>query len=105
MIPVPLARSGRFRRQGAPRNAPSWVRTRRQRAGRSSASEGLASLDPSRTFPKKYGPEIVTVALDILHRRPVPPAVFVKHQLVTPENVDHVYPNDELMKLPVSGPS
>jgi ribose transport system substrate-binding protein len=37
------------------------------------------------------------VALDILHRRPVPPAVFVKHQLVTPENVNHVYPNDELM--------
>jgi hypothetical protein len=23
--------------------------------------------------------------------------VFVKHQLVTPENVNHVYPNDELM--------
>jgi len=35
----------------------------------------------------------------------VPPAVFVKHQLVTPENVNHVYPNDELIQLPVSGPS
>ena len=56
-------------------------------------------------FPEKYGPEIIGVALDILHRRPVPPAVFVKHQLVTPENVNHVYPNDELMHLPVSGPS
>ena len=39
----------------------------------------------------------VAVALDILHRRPVPPAVFVKHQLVTPETVNHIYPNDELM--------
>ena len=39
-------------------------------------------------FPEKYGAEIVAVALDILHRRPVPPAVFVKHQLVTPENVE-----------------
>ena len=29
---------------------------------------------------------------------PVPPAVFVKHQLVTPENVDHIYPNDRLMQ-------
>jgi len=48
-------------------------------------------------FPEKYGAEIVTVALDILNHRPVPPAVFVKHQLVTPENVNHVYPNDELM--------
>jgi hypothetical protein len=29
----------------------------------------------------------------------VPPAIFVKHQLVTPENVDHIYPNDRLLQL------
>ncbi len=51
-------------------------------------------------FPEKYGAEVMSVALDILRRRPVPPAVFVKHQLVTPENVNHVYPNDELMAPP-----
>jgi ribose transport system substrate-binding protein len=56
-------------------------------------------------FPEKYGPEIISVALEILHRQPVPPAVFVKHQLLTQENVNHVYPNDELIRLPVSGPS
>jgi len=28
----------------------------------------------------------------------VPPAVFVKHQLITPENVDHFYPNDSLLQ-------
>ena len=50
-------------------------------------------------FPEKYGSEILKVALDILHRRPVPPAVFVKHQMVTPENVNHIYPNDELMGM------
>jgi ribose transport system substrate-binding protein len=48
-------------------------------------------------FPEKYGAAIVGVALDILHHRPVPPAVFAKHELVTPENVNHVYPNDQLM--------
>src|SRR5712691_8048564 len=48
-------------------------------------------------FPEKYGTEILKVALDILHHRPVPPAVFVKHQMVTPDNVNHIYPNDELM--------
>jgi len=48
-------------------------------------------------FPEKYGAEILRVALDILHHRAVPPAVFVKHQMVTPDNVNHVYPNDELM--------
>jgi len=50
-------------------------------------------------FPEKYGAEILRVALDILHHRAVPPAVFVKHQMVTPDNVNHVYPNDELMLM------
>ncbi len=50
-------------------------------------------------FPEKYGSDLVTVALDLLSRRPVPPAVFVKHQLVTPENIKHIYPNDALMHL------
>lgn len=48
-------------------------------------------------FPERYGRDLVRVALDLLNRRPVPPAVFVKHQLITPENVDHHYPNDRLM--------
>jgi ribose transport system substrate-binding protein len=41
----------------------------------------------------------VKLALDILNHRPVPPAVFAKHHLITPENVDHFYPNDGLMKV------
>jgi ribose transport system substrate-binding protein len=45
-------------------------------------------------FPERYGYGIIALALDILKKKPVPPAVFVKHQLVTPENVDRVYPND-----------
>lgn len=49
-------------------------------------------------FPEKYGYELVRLALDILSRRPVPPAVFVKHQLVTKETVDHFYPNDSLLQ-------
>lgn len=52
-------------------------------------------------FPEKYGPEIVRVALDLLHHLPVPPAVFVKHHLITPENVDHFYPNDQLIQTAV----
>ena len=45
-------------------------------------------------FPENYGGDVINVALDILHRRPVPPAVFVKHQLITPDTVDQLYPND-----------
>jgi ribose transport system substrate-binding protein len=73
--------------------------------GHNASPEGRAELRERGTrligsvayFPEKYGAELIAVALDILHRRPVPPAVFVKHQLVTPENVNHVYPNDGLL--------
>ena len=48
-------------------------------------------------FPERYGDGVIRLALDLLGRRAVPPAIFVKHQLVTRDNVDHLYPNDGLM--------
>ena len=48
-------------------------------------------------FPERYGDGLIRLALEILGRRPVAPAMFVKHQIVTPDNVDHLYPNDALM--------
>jgi ribose transport system substrate-binding protein len=51
-------------------------------------------------FPEQYGEGLVRLALDILVRKPVPPAVFTRHQIITPENVDHFYPNDSLMSVP-----
>ena len=48
-------------------------------------------------FPERYGDGLIRLALDILARRPVPPAVFVKHYIITAENVDHYYPNDALL--------
>jgi ribose transport system substrate-binding protein len=48
-------------------------------------------------FPERYGDGLLRLALDILARKPVSPAVFVKHQTITPENVDHFYPNDALL--------
>jgi ribose transport system substrate-binding protein len=47
-------------------------------------------------FPEKYGEALIRLALDILNHRPVPPAVFVRHFLITPRNVDRYYPNDLL---------
>ncbi len=75
--------------------------------GQNASPEGRSELRRGGTrlvgsvayFPEKYGAAIVGVALDILHHRPIPPAVFAKHELVTPENVNHVYPNDELMTV------
>ena len=48
-------------------------------------------------FPEKYGDGLIRLALDILARKAVPPAIFTSHQTITPENVDHYYPNDSLL--------
>jgi ribose transport system substrate-binding protein len=48
-------------------------------------------------FPETYGPRLIKLAADILEGRPVPPAVFTEHELVTAENVDKIYPNDAWM--------
>jgi ribose transport system substrate-binding protein len=48
-------------------------------------------------FPEKYGSGLIRLALDILAHRAVPPAVFVRHQMITPQNVDHFYANDSLL--------
>jgi ribose transport system substrate-binding protein len=48
-------------------------------------------------FPERYGEGLIRLALDILAKKPLPPAIFVRHQMVTRENVDHLYPNDGLL--------
>jgi ribose transport system substrate-binding protein len=48
-------------------------------------------------FPERYGDGLIKLALDILAHRQTPPALFIRHQLITTENVDHFYPNDALM--------
>src|ERR1700735_788391 len=55
-------------------------------------------------FPERYGDEIIPLAIGILQKRSVPSTVFVKHQLITPRNVDLVYPLDERLDVKI-GPS
>ncbi len=114
-------RSSRYRRQlvGAI-NDPSALGALRafQEAGRTeccaimghnASPEGRAELRVPHTrllgsvafFPERYGEDLIRVSLDILNRRPVPPAVFVEHKLITPGTVDHFYANDSLTQ-PIS---
>jgi len=73
--------------------------------GHNAEPEGRAELREPGTrligsvayFPERYGPQVLRLALDILERKPAPPAVFIKHQLITAENVNHYYPNDALL--------
>jgi ribose transport system substrate-binding protein len=48
-------------------------------------------------FPQRYGEGVIRLALDLPGHYAAPPAVFVKRQLVTRANVEHLYPNDALM--------
>ena len=56
-------------------------------------------------FPERYGDEIIALALGLLQKRAVPSTVFVKHQLITPRNVDLIYPLDDgaNLKLNING--
>lgn len=44
------------------------------------------------TFPEHYGENVIQLALDILHHKQVPPAVYAPIQLITPKNIDKFYP-------------
>ena len=76
--------------------------------GQNAEPEARAELRLSKTrfiasvayFPEKYGDGLLRLALDILGRKAVPPAVFTSHQIITTENVDHFYPNDSLLTVP-----
>jgi ribose transport system substrate-binding protein len=75
--------------------------------GQNASPEGRAELREPKTrfvgsvayFPERYGDDLIRVSIDILSQRPVPPAVFVEHKLITPSLVDHYYPNDSVTKL------
>lgn len=43
-------------------------------------------------FPERYGEALLRLALDLLRRKATPTAIYTKHCLVTPRNVDKLYP-------------
>jgi len=48
-------------------------------------------------FPEHYGDHIIRLARLILAGRPVPPAAYTRHVLITAENVDRYYPVDRFL--------
>lgn len=45
-------------------------------------------------FPETYGARIIRLALDILENRTVPRIALVHHEVLHPQNVNSIYPND-----------
>jgi ribose transport system substrate-binding protein len=48
-------------------------------------------------FPERYGEAVLSLAVDKLQGKVIPSATFVRHQMITSENVDSFYPNDKLI--------
>jgi ribose transport system substrate-binding protein len=44
------------------------------------------------TFPERYGDNLIQIALDMLQKKPVMPAIYAPIQLITPQNIDRFYP-------------
>lgn len=44
--------------------------------------------------PEKYGEKLLELALKILNGDSVPPAVYIDHVFITPQNVDRFYPQE-----------
>jgi ribose transport system substrate-binding protein len=45
-------------------------------------------------FPERYGKSVLALALDILHQKSIPAAIYAPVQLITRQNVDQFYPKD-----------
>ena len=43
-------------------------------------------------FPERYGEGVIPLALDLLAGRSVPPATFVRHEMITTSNLGGFYP-------------
>lgn len=45
-------------------------------------------------FPERYGEALIRLALDLLEKKKVAPAVYTQHRMVTSDNVDRIYAKD-----------
>jgi len=48
-------------------------------------------------FPERYGEAVISLALDKVQGKEIPPATFTSHRLIKAGNVDSFYPHDDLI--------
>ena len=64
-----------------------------QEARRELRSPSTRLIGSIATFPERYGDMIIQMALDMIQKRTVPPAVYAPIQLITPQNIEKFYPS------------
>jgi len=88
-----------FEEAGRPEHCAAMGQNASEEAREEMRRPGTRLIGSVAYFPERYGPEIIAIALEILNRRAVPPAVFAKHRLVTPQNVNQIYPTDLIGRI------
>ena len=68
-----------------------WVLSREAR--RELRSPQTRMIGSIATFPERYGDNLIQVAFDILHHKPVQPAIYAQVQILTPQNIEQFYPS------------
>ena len=68
-------------------------------ARREMRREGSRLIGSVGYFPEQYGEAVISLALNLLQDKDIASATFVKHQIITPANVDMLYPNDRHMAV------
>lgn len=51
-------------------------------------------------YPERYGDHLLPLAVSMLNKKATPNAFFMKHEVITSQNVDSYYPNDALASPP-----
>lgn len=62
-----------------------------EEARRELRRKGTRLIGAISLFPERYGEDLMALAMDILHRRHVPPAVCAHFDLITAQKVDQLY--------------
>jgi ribose transport system substrate-binding protein len=99
--PMALGAIRAFEECGRARHCAVMSQNASQEAREEMRRRGTPMVGSVAYFPERYGDEALRLAAEILAGKPVPPAVFTKHELVTPENIDRLYPLDQVVPEPL----
>jgi ribose transport system substrate-binding protein len=102
--PMALGAIRAFEECGRSRHCAIMSQNASQEAREEMRRAGTRMVGSVAYFPERYGDEVLRLAAATLAGKQVPPAVFTKHELVTPENIDRFYSLDDVLPEQLAGP-
>lgn len=101
--PMALGALRAFEEAGRGRMCAVMGQNASQEARQEMRQPGTPLIGSVAYFPERYGDEVIRLARSILAGHSVPPAVFTKHDLATPGNLDRLYPLEKVLPEALAG--